>query len=52
MAGLEKIKSQILDEAKETADVKIEDAESTGRTDEDSGTGRRSQTGRYYPEKV
>lgn len=26
MAGLEKIKSQILDEAKETANVKIEDA--------------------------
>ena len=25
MAGLEKIKSQILDEAKETANVKIED---------------------------
>ena len=26
MAGLEKIKSQILDEAKESANVKIEDA--------------------------
>ena len=26
MAGLEKIKSQILDEAKETANAKIEDA--------------------------
>ena len=33
MAGLDKIKSQILDEAKVTADAKIEDA-STGRTDE------------------
>ena len=49
MAGLEKIKSQILDEAKESANVKIEGA---GRTDEDSGAGRRSRTGRTDPEEV
>ena len=39
MAGLDKIKSQILDEAKVTADAKMEvdewcRSESTGRTDE------------------
>ena len=31
MAGLDKIKSQILDEAKVTADAKIEDAKAQGR---------------------
>ena len=31
MAGLEKIKSQILDEAKVTADAKIEDAKALRR---------------------
>ena len=43
MAGLEKIKSQILDEAKETAKAKIEDAK---------GAGRRNRTGRTDPEEV
>lgn len=52
MAGLDKIKSQILDEAKETANVKNRRCESTGRTDEDSGAGRRSRTGRTDPEEV
>ena len=52
MAGLEKIKSQILDEAKESANVRIEDAKDAGRTDEDSGAGRRSRTGRTDPEEV
>ena len=50
MAGLEKIKSQILDEAKESANVKIEDAKA--QADEDSGAGRRSRTGRTDPEEV
>ena len=44
MAGLEKIKR----------DGKCKDrrCESAGRTDEDSGAGRRSRTGRTDPEEV
>ena len=34
MAGLDKIKSQILDEAKETANVKIEDAKAQAESPE------------------
>ena len=43
MAGLEKIKSQILDEAKESANVKIEDAKAQAEQMKTQGAGRRSQ---------
>ena len=51
MAGLDKIKSQILDEAKVTADAKIEDAKAQAEQMKLKAQGG-SQTGRYYPEKV
>ena len=49
MAGLDKIKSQILDEAKVTADAKIEDAKAQA---EQMKLKAQEEGGRYYPEKV
>ena len=48
MAGLEKIKRR----GKRVGKCKDRRCESAGRTDEDSGAGRRSRTGRTDPEEV
>ena len=52
MAGLEKIKSQILDEAKESANVKIEDAKAQAEQMKTQAQAEGSQTGRTDPEEV